>query len=150
MLDALDQIYQCGGKPERSNSFPLSSIIGQEVLLWQEFKWSPKVCAWEDLLQIFNGEKLGIRMPGQSPIQHRNMAPMFYTAWAPLTMRCENVEEMANLNMAMSERFTTRHWVHPLPREGRLPVFPHCGKCFASFVLSNAAPPSGQSVAPSM
>ena len=25
-------------------------------------------------------------MPGQSPIQHRNMAPMFYTAWAPLSM----------------------------------------------------------------
>ena len=99
---------------------------------------------------ILNGEKLGVRMPGQSPIQHRNMAPMFYTAWAPLSMRCENVEEMANLNVAMSERFNMRHWLRPLPREGRLPVFPHCGKCFASFVLSNAAPPSGQSVAPSM
>ena len=40
VLEALELIYKCGAKPERSNSFPLSSSIDQEVLLWQEFKWS--------------------------------------------------------------------------------------------------------------
>ena len=44
VLEALELIYKCGAKPDRSNSFPLSSILDQEVLRWQEFKWSPIAC----------------------------------------------------------------------------------------------------------
>ena len=135
VFEALDLVYSTSAKPERENTFPLSGILGAEVLLWQEFSWSSKMCAFEDLLQMLAGEKLAIRVPCARPVQHRNLAPMFYTAWAPLGMTSENHDRMVNLNGAMSERFTTRSWTRPLPFQGRIPKYPQCACCFAKFVL---------------
>ena len=42
-------------------------------------------------------------------------------------------------NQALDERFTTRIWTKPLPLEQRKSDFPHCAKCFASFMLDNDA-----------
>ena len=139
VLEALDLIYVTSAKPQRENSFPFAGILGAEVLLWQEFVWGPKVCAFEDLLQLFCGEKLAIRIPHARPVEHRNGAPMFYTAWAPLHMTCADHNRMLNLNAAMEERFTTRMWTRALPREGRIPKFPQCACCFARFVLEQLA-----------
>ena len=57
-------------------------------------------------------------------------APMFYTAWEPLTLVCRNANKMLLLNRAMEERFKTRTWMTPLPQQGRIPHFPQCA--FAS------------------
>ena len=38
---------------------------------------------------------------------------------------------------ALDERSTLRLWPRPLPHERRVPDFPHCGPCFASFMLDN-------------
>ena len=48
--------------------------------------------------------------------------------------------QMMNYNKAMNERFKTRRWHTALPEQGRLPKFPHCARCYASFVLDNAVP----------
>ena len=138
VFEALDEVFETCGKPERNSSFPLAGVLDSEVLLWQEFTWSPKVCAFEDLLQMLCGEKIGIRVPRAPPVQHRNKAPMFYTAWAPLSMRSQNSEEMMNHNQAMSERFKIRRWTNALPTSGRIPKVQQCGKCFACFILQNA------------
>lgn len=135
VLEPLDSIYNVCGKPERDNSFPLSGVLEAEVLLWQEFSYETKICAFEDLLSLMVGERFGIRVPADRPIQHRNKAPMFYTAWEPLTVQCRNPHKMATLNRAMEERFVTRTWVRPLPRMGRIPEFPMCARCFADYVL---------------
>ena len=103
------------------------------------------MCAFEDLLGMLNGEQLGIRVPKKKPVQHRNKAPMFYTAWEPLRMCCANPAKMVILNEAMEERFKTRTWTNPLPRVGRIPNYPKCGRCFATFVLSNAGAPAAGS-----
>ena len=140
VFEALDIIYKTSAKPERESTFPISGILGAEVLLWQEFAWGPKVCAFEDLLAMLNGEKLAVRVPCARPVQHRNGAPMFYTAWALLTMTCTDRNRMVNMNKAMDERFTIRTWSTPLPLEGRIPRFPQCACCFARFVLEQQGP----------
>ena len=84
------------------------------------------------------GEKFGVRVPGARPVQHRNRAPMFYTAWEPLTMMSRNPQKQQTLNQAMQERFKTRAWTRPLPAQGRIPNFPKCGPCFAAFILQHA------------
>eukprot|EP00973_Karenia_brevis_P085224 11829249-Karenia_brevis.AAC.1 len=81
------------------------------------------------------GEKFSIRLPAKAPLQHRNTAPMFYTAWQPLTFRGSDPQQMMTYNQAMSERFTTRHGTRALPQHGRLPKFPQCGRCFANFIM---------------
>jgi hypothetical protein len=137
VFEALDIVYQTSAKPEQGSSFPLSGILEAEVLLWQEFSWNSRSVAFEDLLQMLVGEKIAVRVPGAKPVQHRNTAPMFYTAWTPLAMHCRDPTQMSNLNAAMAERFKTRHWTRPLPMAGRLPKIQQCGKCFGTFVLEN-------------
>ena len=82
------------------------------------------------------GERFGVRVHGGT-VQHRNKAPMFYTAWQPLTYHDQIPEKMLTLNQAMLERFVTRRWTRPLPREGRVPMFPRCARCFARFVCEH-------------
>ena len=40
---------------------------------------------------------------------------------------------------AMNDRFTVRVWRTHLPHHRRVPDFPHCAPCFASFMLDNDA-----------
>ena len=137
LFESLCLIYKTGAKPERDNSFALAGLLDAEVLLWQEFSWDKKMCAFEDLLQVMVGEEVGIRVPYAKPVKHSNKAPMFYTAWAPLNMKSHDFAKMTCLNQAMTERFKTRSWVRPLPTQGRMPKYPHCACCFSKFVLEN-------------
>ena len=134
----MDLIFEVAGKPQQESTFPFTGIPDAEVLLWQEFTWTPQMCSFEDLLSLLAGEKFGLREPGKKNRQFRNGSPMFYTAWEPLTFRGRDPNKMANYNQAVGERFKTRRWSRPLPAEGRLRKFPQCACCFSRFILVNA------------
>ena len=140
VFESLACVFKVCGKPQRDCSFAFADVPGADILLWQEFTWTEKTCAWEDLLNVLVGEGFGIRLPCAKPVTLRNDAPMFYTAWSPLRFRSPDLERMLALNRAMDERFKLRTWARPLPQENRMPKFPKCGCCFAKFVLENAAP----------
>ena len=115
VFEDLNLIFNTSGKPARDSSFPLSGILGTDVLLLQEFSWSAKICAFEELLQMLAGERLAVRVPCARPVQHRITASMFYTAWAPLGVTGMDASRPYNLNTAVAERFTTRTWARPHP-----------------------------------
>jgi hypothetical protein len=139
MFESLGKIFELCAKPEIGSTFVLAEVLDAQpdVLLWQEFTWDPKGCSFEDLLAVLAGEKVGIRRPGQASKTCRISAPMIYTSWQPLTMICKDPARMFALNTAMAERFKTRVWCRPLPQAGRVSPFPHCGSCYAKFLLSN-------------
>ena len=139
VFEALEEIYVVCGKPQRESSFPFADIIDADVLLWQEFNWEPKMCAFEDLTLAATRWANKVRIPSQKPLQHRNKAPMFYTAWAPLSHRSNDCRKSMTYTAAMGERFNTRTWTRPLPAQGRLHKLPQCGRCYAQFLLNNAA-----------
>ena len=135
LFESMSEVFCVSGKPEDGSTFPFSGIIGADVLVWQEFTWSSKVCSFDNLLSVVVGEQIGIRIPSDKPVQYRNNAPFFYTALQPLCFRTMNYAEAQAKNAAVAERFKTRHWTIPLPGAERLPTFPKCGCCFARFVL---------------
>ena len=137
VFESLDTIFAVSAKPTRESTFPFEGILGAEVLLWQEFAYTKRMCAWEDLLAVMAGEKLAVRCCAAKPVQHRNTAPMFYTARRHLIYKSDDAEEMVDYNQAMLERFKTRRWTVPLPMGMRDPNFPQCGRCFSRFVLQN-------------
>ena len=138
VFEAMDLIFRVCAKPPGSDGkFALAGVIGAEVLLWQEFVWEPQMRAFEDLLALMASERVGIRRPRQEPEQYKNRAPMFYTAWQPLTYSGREPQKMIVYNQAMGERFKTRRWTVPLPQEGRLQQFPQCAHCFATWLLTN-------------
>ena len=96
-----------------------------------------------DMLRLLVGERVGIRIPGQKNVSFNNKAPLFYSALQKIAppgqpARCASMEYQRKVQ-AMDERFTIRNWAIPLPLNRRVPDFPQCAMCFASFVLENDA-----------
>lgn len=67
-----------------------------------------------------------------------NGAPIFYSALQQITPP-RWAEAYDKKVTAMNDRFTVRVWSTPLLHHRRVPDFPHCAPCFASFMLDNDA-----------
>ena len=122
------------GKPDSKSSFPLANFLEADLLLWNEYKHEDSLVLFEDILVVLCGERVEVRVPHKKNISHRNTAPMFYSR---LRVVREDPEEMSRLNIAMDERFCTRCWTVPIPKESRVVSFPRCGRCCAQFLLMN-------------
>ena len=142
LLESLEKIYNCAGKPERGSTFPLSSVKGCEVVLWQDYEHDEGTIRFSDLLSLFVGESVGVRLPGQKNAKFRNTAPLFYSGRAPITLqpsRLHDVHTAAEYSGMMNERFTMFHFTQPLPLTERQMDFPQCGRCTANFYLTGRA-----------
>ena len=89
------------------------------------------------VMRLAVGERIGVSVPGDSNVPHNNKAPIFYTSMEKISVRGGSQASRDFKNKAIDERFTTRFWYNALPLIVRMPNFPHCGKCFAAFVLDN-------------
>ena len=67
-----------------------------------------------------------------------NTAPIFYSGLQPITPP-RWAEVYDKKLTAMNDRFIIRTWRNALPMARRVNAFPHCARCFASFVLDNDA-----------
>ena len=139
IFQPLESIFRSMPPPEDGSSFPLAGALDAEVLLWQDFEYSPGTLNFMDLLRLLVGERVGVRIPGEPNRHFNNTSPLFYTALEKITPQMRGVAgaNFARKLRAMDERFTLRLWSRPLPHERRVPDFPHCGPCFASFMLDN-------------
>lgn len=135
VFESLDLIFEVSGKPDSKSTFPLAGLIDADVLVWQEYSHKDSILLFEDLLAVLCGEKMGIRVPHRKNVQHRNVAPMFYSSNSMLAVRRDDPETMQRLNSAMAERFCTRKWQWPIPKQHRIVDFPRCGRCCANLFL---------------
>ena len=98
-----------------------------------------------DLLSLFVGESLGLRLPGVANKKYRNVCPCFYSGRASMQCGRRELEVATKLNGMMDERFTIFRSGNPLPLSQRDKSWPQCGKCAAAFYLG-ADLPVGSSV----
>ena len=143
ILQPLESIFCTLPPPQEGSSFPLSGLPDAEILLWQDFEFHPNTMSFMDLLRLLVGERIGIRIPGQKNVSFNNRAPLFYSALEVIAppahpARRASAEHQRKVQ-AMGERFVIRHWSVPLPMNRRVPDFPQCASCVASFVLENDA-----------
>ena len=141
ILQPLESIFQTMPPPEDGSTFPMCGLIDAEIILFQDFEYDPKTVNFQDLLRLLVGERMGVRVPGQKNVFCNNRAPMFYSALekiAPKDIKCSE-QTLQRKTVAMDEHFTIRTWDHRLPPWKRVPDFPHCAACFASFMLGNGA-----------
>ena len=153
LFEPFERIFTVFGKPARDNPYCFGELPGADVLLWQDFKYSPRIVLFEDLLSMMVGESMEFRVFRKGTVKHRNNAPLFVTALKLLHVQREDAQETAELNQAMDERFTIYNWNVPLPMHQRIMNFPKCGCCCARFyresaaAVSNAAASSSNGVA---
>ena len=136
-FEPFDGIFTVMGKPEAKSSFPLASALGAHVLVWQDWKHNDGTILFEDVLSMLVGERIEVRVPHQRNVSFRNTSPLFYTANSPLYVLRRDPAEMMRLNAAMAERLVTRVWTRPLPKSERMPDFPRCSRCCASFFIAH-------------
>ena len=135
LFEPLDGIFRVMGKPQHGSTFPLAGAIDADVLLWQDWKHDDATVLFEDLLAFLVGEIVDIRVPHQCNVSFRNTSPLFYTSNSAVRVARQSSDLTVALNAAMSERFTTRVWSIPLPMHERIPDFPRCSRCCATFYL---------------
>lgn len=137
MFQPLESIYETMAPPEAGSTFPLASLVKAEVCLWQEFEYDAKTIHVTDLLRLLVGERIAVRVPGEVNIPLNNKAPIFFSSMEPVEVKSGAQKARDAKNKAIEERFNIRTWKNPLPLTVRVPDFPHCGKCFAVFMLEN-------------
>ena len=99
-----------------------------------------------DLLSWFVGESVGVRFPCRSNKKVKNLSPCFYTWYMHVHVSSgahRTAAKVGTLNDMMAERFKTFYFTAPLPQEGRVPDWPHCGSCAAKFYMQGAGVAAG-------
>ena len=144
LIESLELVFKCLEKPQSGSTFPLSKIKQHEVILWQDYDHEEATLKFQDLLSLFVGESVGLRMPCAPNEKFRNTCPCFYSARKPLECPPRQgltYHDMAELTSQMSERFSTFSFTVPLPFAARDKAFPKCGRCAAAFYLRGQGQP---------
>ncbi len=151
LLESLEKIYKCAPKPEDGSTFPLGSLLGYDIMLWQDYEHDESTVRFTDLLSWFIGESVGVRVPGGFNQKVRNRAPCFYSGRGPLQLRPSArhpAEAAAQLNGMMADRFTVFVFAQPIPLNERSMCFSHCGRCAAQFFGTGGSPVQGGPLLP--
>lgn len=134
LLEPLEEIFKCAEKPQSGSSFPLTNVIGSEVLLWQDYCHNEATVAFSDLLAMLTGESVGVRSPCRANIKFRNTSPMFYSGRSSIRCSLRDPAEARTANEMMDERFVEFRFEVPVAKDSRVQIA-KCAKCFAEFVL---------------
>jgi hypothetical protein len=134
LLESLEDIFRCAEKPQIGSTFPLTNVIGSDVLLWQDYAHEEKTIAFTDLLGLLTGESIGIRVPGRPNTKFRNPAPLFYSGRCEIRSGLRDMDAARMYDERMQERFGIFRFTTPVPFSKRK-VIKQCAKCFARFVL---------------
>jgi len=139
LLEPLEKCFPVAAKPQAGSTFPLANVLHADLILWQDYEHDEKTLRFTDLLSLFVGETVGVRLPGQLNQQYKNRAPTFYSGREPIRSSHRQAAAAREQDRMMSERFTLFHFTRPLPHEMRDAAWRHCGRCAAAWYLQGLA-----------
>ena len=109
-----------------------------EIIYLNDFKWSPTVIAWVDLLQALEGDM--VHLPAPKNFCRRDLelsadTPFFATSDASLVLiKGGNIDHINTVMMNVCWKLF--HFSRPIPQASQIKMEP-CGHCFANFILDN-------------
>ena len=136
ILDPLRVIFKSFLSPATC-SYAWLGVEDKEIIFLNDFRYSPVIIPWSDLLLLLEGHVVHFAAPKTSyseDILFEKDTPIFATSKAPITFVKNGVlddreTEMMNVRWRM---FTFRYQI-PVDKQK---VVPLCGHCFASLLLS--------------
>ena len=142
LLEPLEKIFSCAPKPEEGSTFPLASLLGYDIMLWQDYEHDEKSVRFTDLLSWFMREGVGARRPGVVNKKVKNTAPCFYSGRSRMELlpsKKHPVHVCQKYNGMMDERFCTFEFKIPMLKHEHQINFPMCGHCAAKFYLQGVS-----------
>ena len=135
ILNPLNVIYNTFSNPA-STSFAWVGAEKAECIFLNDFRWSPAIIQWHDLLLLLEGQLVHLPAPKShhaKDIVFNSDTPIFATSKNPI-MLIKNgaIDERESEMMAVRWKQFTFHWQIP---EAKQKEIPSCPKCFACLVL---------------
>ena len=137
IISPLKKIYKAFVNPA-TGGFAWVGAEQAEVIILNDFRWSPSVIAWSDFLQMLEGDTMHLPAPKcfqQQDILFDKDTPFFATSDAPLMLVRGGGVDRINTDM-MRVRWHYFEFWRPIPQEQQVKLNP-CPRCFAEFILSN-------------
>ena len=130
----LKEIFHCFANPA-SSTFNWLGVEKAEVIFLNDFRWSPQVIPWFQLLQLLEGDEVKFPAPknhSKENISFTRDSPVFATAAE------EIVSNQVGSLMVKETRMMKRRWkvfkfTHEIPQEEIKEVKP-CGVCFGKLI----------------
>ena len=137
MFQALTTIYNTFTNPA-TGTFAWVGAEVVEVIFLNDFRWSPKIIPWHDMLLLLEGQPVHLPAPKthfEHDITFDKQTPIFCTAKQPLVYISGGAVDERETEM-MSVRWKMFSFSHQIPHDKQKDVKP-CGYCFAHLVLDN-------------
>lgn len=137
ILSPLKSIFNAFCNPA-TGSFAWMGADEAEIIFLNDFRWSPNVIAWADLLQALEGDV--VHLPAPKNFYKRDLelsadTPFFATSDAPLVLIRGGCIDGANTDM-MNVRWKFFHFFKQIPQASQVRMNP-CSHCFAKFIIEN-------------
>ena len=135
LLNPLNTIYRTFSNPATS-TFAWVGAEQSEVIFLNDFRWSPSILPWHDMLLLLEGQQVHLPAPksyfARDPVFDSD-APVFCTGKHQLVfVRGGTIDERKTEMMAA--RWRLFNFFHQIPQEDQRNV-PSCAHCFGCFIL---------------
>lgn len=134
ILKPLTLLYQSFCNPA-SGSFAWVGVQDAECIFLNDFRWSPQLIPWHDLLLMLEGEIVHLPAPKthfSQDIELTKDTPIFCTSKRPLIFIKNGVVDDRETDM-MAVRWKIISFSHQISAECQQHI-PPCGRCFTSLV----------------
>ena len=137
LLNPLNSIFQTFTNPA-TTSFAWIGAEEAEVIFLNDFRWSPQVIPWHDLLLLLEGQLVHLPAPkshfAKDMVFDRD-TPIFATSKYPLVfVKNGMVDERETEMMTVRWRTFTLNWQIPEAKQQEMVA---CSTCFARLILEN-------------
>ena len=137
LLNPLNKIYHTFTNPA-STSFAWVGAEKYEIIFLNDFRWSPQIIAWNDLLLLLEGQQVNLPAPKShfaKDVTFKSDTPIFCTTKRPLSYIKNGCVDDRETEM-MDARWKVLNVTYQIAEEEQRPVKP-CSKCFAQLILQN-------------
>ncbi|KXJ07843.1 hypothetical protein AC249_AIPGENE8158 [Exaiptasia diaphana] len=135
ILSPLTLIYDTFNNPATA-TFAWVGVENSEVIFLNDFRWSPQIIPWHNLLLLLEGQL--VRFPAPKTHYAKDIvfdsdAPIFCTANEELSYVRGGVLDRVETDM-MTVRWRSFKFFYQIPEEEQVTTTP-CPRCFAEFIL---------------
>ena len=153
LVKSLEVIFRAFSPPDATEKFvptyPLLSLLGKEVLLFNEYKFSLLIMSWETLKELLEGDKIILvptpRNTGKgehSDVQWKSDAPWFGSARHIIKHDDGSGRENPDETTQANNRIRYFHLTHQYEVGKDCQDSKTCASCAARFYLEGLPPPT--------
>jgi len=136
LLNPLNVVFRTFTNPA-TTTFAWVGAAEAEVLFLNDFRWSPQIIPWHDLLLLLEGQEVHLPAPKthyKQDISFKGDTPIFCTAKDELSYVRGGVLDQRETEM-MRVRWVVYSLYSQIPEEEQVSV-PACSRCFSELIFS--------------